>query len=278
MPTLEVAPKTKILKMLLLGDSGTAKTGCLASLVNVLGKKLLILDYDNGLPVLHAYVKPELLGNVYYETLTDKRKHSGQGKMGALGEPKAFMRGMDILSDGKLYNGDGTFTKLGDPAALGADWVVVIDSLSTASRAAHLYVNTIAPSRDGRMDYHNTQQQIIGMLAHLHSDHFQTHVIVIAHVDYYNDQESMTLDEDGNPQFQLRGGPRSIGKAIIKEIPAYFNVMVRAKTTGSGVAMRRVIRTVAEGIVDLKNTKPTVLKPELPVDTGLATIFSTLLE
>lgn len=72
MPTLENYKAEKPIKMLVMGDTGTGKTGALASLANA-GYKLHILDYDNGLDILSTKVKPEFLKNIEYETLTEKR-------------------------------------------------------------------------------------------------------------------------------------------------------------------------------------------------------------
>ena len=51
MATLENYKADKPIKMLVIGDTGTGKTGALASLANS-GYKLHILDYDNCLDFL----------------------------------------------------------------------------------------------------------------------------------------------------------------------------------------------------------------------------------
>lgn len=274
MPSLAEDPRLTYVKMLLLGDSGTGKTGALASLVNDLGKKLLILDFDDQLQILADKIRPELRHNVFYETLVDKVVHIGDGKVSGKGTPKAFSRGLDILTTGKIKDGAGGQTMIGDISSLGPDWVVVIDSLTLASQAALRFVRTSMAAKDGRMDYFNAQQRIIGLLTVLKG--IDTNVVVIAHIDYVDDLESMTLNDKGEAAYEQKGRPRSVGKAIAPEIPSYFNTMVRAKTKGSGAALKRVIRTVSEGIVDLKTSAPSKVKVELDLSTGLAELFRVL--
>ena len=60
-------------KLLLVGDSGSGKTGSLASLANA-GYNLRIADFDNGLDVLVNYLEPEALDRVHYFTFRDSLK------------------------------------------------------------------------------------------------------------------------------------------------------------------------------------------------------------
>ena len=55
----------------LIGRSGTGKTGSLLSLVDA-GYRLFILDFDRGVSVLRHRVKPERIGQVSVVTLVDK--------------------------------------------------------------------------------------------------------------------------------------------------------------------------------------------------------------
>jgi len=79
MPSLRNHQSVQFTKMLLIGDSGTGKTGSLVSLVKA-GYKIRILDMDNGLDILRNLVleqAPEQIDNVHFITVTDKFKHVG---------------------------------------------------------------------------------------------------------------------------------------------------------------------------------------------------------
>jgi len=67
-----------------------------------------------------------------------------------------------------------------------------------------------------------------------------------------------------------------VGSAIGPIIPSFFNNMVKATTEGRGENAKRVIRTVTDGVVDLKNEKPFSISRELPLSSGLATLFEEL--
>lgn len=121
MPTLTDHPSTKAIKMLLMGDSGSGKTGALASLVNS-GLKLNILDYDNGLDALRRFVEPKFLNNVNYHLFQDKFKFQGTTIVGD-GAPDAFVRGAKLLAE-PWPGGIGRLTEWGP------DTVFALDSLT----------------------------------------------------------------------------------------------------------------------------------------------------
>src|SRR5215471_588653 len=113
-------------KMLIMGDSGSGKTGALTSLV-ALGYKLRILDYDNGLETLKQFVLkqcPEKINNVEYRTLRDRRVASPLGPV-IQGQPKAFVDGLKMLDRWKYDEVD-----FGVPSEWGPDTIFVLDSLS----------------------------------------------------------------------------------------------------------------------------------------------------
>src|SRR4051812_13507500 len=106
MPSLANHQSNEFTKLLVEGDSGTGKTGALASLVSA-GYKLRILDFDNGLDVLKQYILrdcPENISNVEFRTLRDKRKASADGPVIA-GTPKAFVESIKLLDRWKYTDG-----------------------------------------------------------------------------------------------------------------------------------------------------------------------------
>ena len=58
MPPLATHAATKRTKLLIVGDPGSGKTALLGSLANA-GYNVRILDFDAGVDILFAYVKPD---------------------------------------------------------------------------------------------------------------------------------------------------------------------------------------------------------------------------
>lgn len=245
-------------KILYIGDSSTGKTGSLVSLVEA-GYKLRILDMDNGLDSLKAYVKkqcPDKINNVDYETVRDKFKSSAAGPV-IDGQPKAYVNAvklMDKWSDESL------------PKDWGPETIFVLDSLTRLGDAALAWAKGMNPgAKDGRQWYGVAQDSLENVLSLLTSDEFHANVIVISHVKIIERQ-------DGT----YKGYVNAVGSALGPTIPTYFNTLVLAETSGSGVSARRKIKTVPTGMIDLKNPAPFAVLPELPLESGLATLFQTL--
>lgn len=94
MPSLADHHSSALVKLLLLGDAKSGKTGSLVSLVKA-GYSLRVLDFDNLLDVLKFYVQrecPDRLGSVEFRSLRDKRKSTSLGSV-IDGSPKAFVEG-----------------------------------------------------------------------------------------------------------------------------------------------------------------------------------------
>lgn len=259
---------SKAVKLLLIGDSGAAKTGSLISLV-VAGYKLRVLDYDNGLDILAKLVRercPEKAANVDYQTLRDKRKTTGTQTVFD-GTPMAFTRGMQLLDHWKYKNEDGSEVDLGKPSEWGADTVIVVDSLKFMGDAAYNRAEALNPgAKDGRVLYGVGQEGLTNVIDILTSDWIKCHVIVITHVQ---------LQERGDGT--TKGFPAALGKALGPEIPKFFNSILMAETSGSGATFKRQLRTTPTAFLDLKNPGGTKMPPILSVDTGLAEFFNVLM-
>lgn len=252
MPKLSAHEEQSVVKMLLIGDSGTGKTGALVSLVEA-GYKLAILDFDNGLDILVKVLRqknPDLLENVYYETFKDRMKLVGD-EIIAASVPKAMPNAMRALDKG--------IDDLGPLGSLDESWVVVVDSLSLAGQMALLYHKTVSPSKDPRQNYNGAQTIIRGMLSNLTSDQFKPNVIVSTHV-------SMVELQNGT----MKGLPASIGKALAPDVPKYFNTMLEVKESGG----KRTISTAPSALVPTKAPLPPgVLDKKLSLESGLADFF-----
>jgi hypothetical protein len=256
MPSLEGSNLPPVTKLLLIGDSGTGKTGALASLVKA-GYRVRILDMDNKvangiLPQILKRECPDKIPNVDFEPLRDKLKSSALGYIFD-GQPAAFVKALALLDKWS----DGTLPKDWGPQS-----VLVIDSLTFFSDAAFNWAKSMNPSaKDPRQWYGTAQDGIESTLAALTTSSFATNVIVISHVSWVD-----------RPDGSMKGYPSSVGKALGPTIPAYFDNMALCQT----VAGKRTIQTVPTALVDLKNPAAFKMAPTLPIETGLADFFATL--
>ena len=257
MPSLSNHQSNEYVKILLTGDSGSGKSGALASLVAA-GYRLRILDMDNGLDPLKTYIMKECPGkidNVEFRTLRDDVVTTAAGPKVA--KPKAFVDAMKMLDAWKYDDID-----LGKPSDWGPDYVCVLDSLSFFSDAAFEWAKGMNPgAKDPRQWFYSAQQAVESALALLTSGSFKTNVIVSAHVRY-------STGDDG----RNKGYPNAIGSALGPTIPRYFNHWAQCENK----AGKRTIRTEATGMFDLKNTKPFEMKANYDLTTGLADFFAVL--
>jgi len=266
MPSLANHQSNDFVKLLAIGDSKAGKTGSLVSLVKA-GYKLRILDTDNLLDVLKYFVTaecPELLDNVEFRTLRDKRKASATGAS-IKGTPKAFIDAVKLLERWKYTDEDGTEVDLGNPGEWGPDCILVIDSLTRLCDAAYDWADSMnVPGRsgdkDGRVTYKSSQDAIEDVLSMLTSDEFATNVIVIGHVSF--------KEIDG----VTKGYPVGIGQALSPLIPTYFPSYVLYQNK----AGKRTIQTSSTPLLDLANPAPMLMEKSYPVETGLASFFEAL--
>lgn len=249
MPTLDQHQSDEFTKLIYLGDSGSGKTGSLASLLDA-GYSFRILDMDNGLDSLKAFGNRQHFGRVEFVTIRDKYKSSKTGPK-IDGTPKAFVEAMDILTE---------WSAIRDPKC-----ILVLDSLSALGRAAYAWANNMNPTaKDKRQIYGAAMNAVEDVLAMLTGESLQMNVIVITHVKYDDGEEGTG-----------KGFANAIGKALGPVIPRYFNTMIMAEKSGSGDNIKRKIKTMPTNLVDLKLPVPGIPK-ELPLETGLATIFASL--
>lgn len=259
MPSLAEHQSASTTKMLLIGDSGSGKTGALTSLVEA-GYKLRVLDFDNGLDSLVAQVRQrcsENLSNVEFITLRDKYKGSPTGPI-LDGVPTAFSKGIQLLDRWK----DGDLD-LGRSADWGEDVVLVIDSLTFLSEAAFNWATAMNPSaKDRRQIYGAAQEAVENVISLLTSSNMKPNVVVIAHVKYME-----------RPDGSQKGYPTSIGNALSPKIPAYFNNVVLCETQGFGASLKRILRIQSTAMVDTKSPASFRLPGTLPIESGLADFF-----
>lgn len=256
-----------LVKLLLVGDAKSGKTGSLVSLVKA-GYKLRILDLDNLLDILKTLVMkecPDLAETVEYRTLRDKRKATAAGAI-IEGLPRAFIDALKMLDSWKYKNPDGSETDLGRPSDWGPDCILVIDSLSRLCDAAYDRQDALTPAgksgeKDGRAVYFNAQTDVEDALSMLSGELFKTNVIVIAHGQY------MAQPDGTNKIF-----PQGVGQKLSPKIPQYFPNVIRYKN----VAGKRTVQLRSDSMIDLANSAPFAMPDTLDVETGLAKFFEVL--
>lgn len=254
MPKASEHSSANITKMLLIGSSGSGKTGALASLANA-GYKLRIIDLDNGLDFLMRYMRkhhPDKLDNIEYVSLRDKfTTNSSQGIM-PKGVPSAYTKAVGYLDKWE----DGS-----QPASWGPEYVMVVDSLTFLANAAYAWKQALNPQvKDPRQIFYSAQEAVEDVLALATSPEFNTNLIVTSHIKWME-----------TPDGAAKAFPSSIGGALGPKIPTYFNSLVLAETIGAGSSVRRQIRTAPTTFMDLKN--PAEISAPLPIETGLADFF-----
>lgn len=248
-------------KMLLMGESGTGKTGACLSLLKA-GYKLHFLDMDSGLDFLIRQAKkecPELLDNLDYISLRDKRKLGAatQGVVPAKAVPDAYTRAVGFM--GKWEDGS-------IPAEWGKDHILILDSLTLFSDAAYLWQEALNPTvKDPRQIYSAAQNSVEEVLALLTDEAFATNLIVISHITWVERQ-------DGT----MKGYPSAVGKALSPKIPTYFNSVALSDSSLKSGEVTRTIKTFPTAMIDaIKNPAGADMAKALPIETGLATFFKT---
>lgn len=257
-----------VTKLMSIGDPMSGKTGSLVSLVAA-GYKLRILDLDNKLDILKQAVLrtcPEMIGNVEFRPVRDKRKSSALGPV-IIGKPQAYRTVLNMIDEWKYTDEHtGEVTDLGRPDEWGPDCILVIDSLSRWCDSAYDHWEPLVPrgskgEYDPRAVYGNAQDGIETSLAHITSDSYRTNLIVIAHVQYLE-----------MPDKSTKGFPQGVGKALSPKIAQYFPSMVLLTNKNN----KRVIRTNSSPLIDLANSAPFDMSPEYSLETGMAEIFEVL--
>lgn len=252
------------LRLMLLGDSGTGKTGSLASLA-ASGYNLYIADFDNGIEIIRNLLRENkgALARVDFETCRDL--YEVQGAFTVPRKAQAWAKGLKYL--------DEAFKK-----GLGPQDIVVIDSLSFAAGAAMNHILAL----NGRLtrapyqsDWGEAQRLVENLVGMLTAD-VECHILCTAHIATTGGKrtekvkdETIVIDEG-----PVRRLPSMIGKAFNPKVPRYFNHMLLTHRVGSGAAARYTIKTQTFDDIELKTASPGAVKPEYPLATGLADYFA----
>lgn len=253
MPMLDQHQSSKYTKLLYIGDSSTGKTGSLVSLL-LAGYRLRVLDMDDGLTSLVQYGREAGadLSLVEYETYRDEYKAS---KMGPIikGQPKAFVDALTKMTE---------WSEVDDPNCF-----FVMDTLTSFSNAAFAWAKGMNPTaKDPRQWYGTAQAAVEDTIALLTGPQFKMNVIIMSHVNYKEVIEGVH-----------KGYCSSVGTALGPKIPKYFDTLILAESIGSGSNVKRKIKTLPTGVIDLKVPVPKI-EADYPLSTGLASIVAKLKE
>jgi hypothetical protein len=269
-------------KTLLIGDSGSGKTGSLASLAAA-GYKLRIIDLDNGIEIIKSYLShpkspyvksnPKCIENVSYVTLTDPMKNIG----GTLFARKsiAWQGAVEKMIEWKDDDED-----FGPITSWGPDTVLVIDSLTALSTAAmnfHLFINAALgktrTQNEERRDMYQAQKLVRSMLNTIYDDEIKCNVILTAHIRFLAEsgQSLGEMESDEKKTILINGYPMSIGKALSPHIPTFFNHTLIARSIGYGSAVQHKICTTTQNVgghlVNAKSAAPVQTRSEYPIET-----------
>lgn len=259
MPSLADLHSTRVIKALCVGESGTGKTGALASLARA-GYNLWLLDYDNGYEVLLDLLKDDApaMSRVQVALLRDTITMD-RGVPKVKGPPHAYKDAGKTLAEWNAQD-------------FGPQDIIVLDTLTTFSDAAFneaLALSSRLNQRPQLQDYGWMAESVKLFIELLTSPDLACHVIVNTHVKFFSG--------DDESQVAARGLPNARGQQISQTVSRYFNSVLLFRSTGSGPATKRVITTQPRGVVEVKTSAPSSAKPEYPISSGLADLFRDIL-
>lgn len=273
MPTLDQHKSAELVKLLILGNSGTGKTGSLGSLAAA-GYRLFICDFDNGLDILldEKVVPVEARKNIYFRSLQDRPVKVGDK---LIPRATAWQEFMKVLGDWKEAGPEGggnapgpaKSTSLGNFTTWGPKDVLILDSLTFATQRAFDDALQLAGRLGQRaqiQDYGAALESIEAMLEMLYGDICKCNVIMTAHLQ-------MAGDELSGARKAL---PNVLGQKLAPKVPRFFNNMILAEKTVVGNTITRRFQTMGTHVVDLKTSKPSAVPAVIPPD--LAKLFAVL--
>jgi hypothetical protein len=264
MPSLEMHSSSKITKMLLIGDSGSGKTGSFASLADA-GYNLRIIDLDNGIDILrHMLMDPktpyskDAHKNVKFVTITERPGNINA--VGGMAVPKSatvWNRIAQTLTHWKVGDED-----LGPIATWGPKDILILDSMTLIGAAAFNFAavqNLGNKNQDGRINYFHAQNYLEYLIQNLYGDDIKCNVIITSHISFIGDDDNT-----------MHGYPTTVGRALSSKVGRYFNTILMIKSERDG---SRRIYTIPTSRVELKNTAPLKVKPYYDIKFGLAEYF-----
>ena len=257
------------------------KTGALAALANA-GYTLRYVNHDDNTEPLFAFSRKDAHRNIQVLDAIDEMRVSKEGNIVSTGA-QGLKSWNTLMSAMDRWPVDGS-----DPAKWTKRDVLCIDSLTELAKGLARRQQAMEGrelKRYSWTDYDRVQKQIDALLVLLKGRLVNASLIVIAHLQVIGpdfstgDTEDEALRDEILRQ-KLRGAdnipwqlaPISFGKAQAKTLAGHFSGSLYCKTIdGRG----RVICTVPEDGFDA-GVPISGLPKELPVATGLATVFDAI--
>ena len=257
MATLDTFTEQKSVKILCVADSGSGKTGGLATLVDA-GYKLRILDLDDGVSPLVGYTKKkENLKDVDSVVLRDRYKLIGN-RMG-IQTATAFTKAMNLLE------GKDEWKDYGPVGAWDRDTVLVIDTLGSLGKACMnmvLAANGAGGSAPEIQHYGTAMDNIEKLIAMVAGPSVPCHLIINAHMDL----------REGTGGGLMKAYPDALGSKLNPKIGRYFDNLIGLSLKGG----KRSYKTSKDGMLACKTAVK--MPEEIPIDLGgMADIFAYLL-
>lgn len=250
MPSFTDFKDQKRVKALIIGDSGSGKTGLLATLANA-GYNLRIIDLENNLNVIGSYLKGDAAKNIHYASLDPNDKRALEGI-------NALVRHWKIGTEDLGPTKDWTNKE-----------VLVIDS---TTKLGDVCLNcTSATNKDDRTHYMNAGEEFQNLMSFLlDPSPLRFNVVCLAHIRYVAVQSDKVADT-----MTMKAYPTSVGSKLPISFARGFTDVFGIKVSAIGQNVKRVIRTDADSMMGMKSSNPSKLKLEEEFDLGV--IFNKLL-
>lgn len=278
------------IKLINIGDTGTGKTGALASLAAA-GYNVRVIDLDNGMEAVinlmtdpKSKYPPEAVDRIRWRTVTEPMR-----VLNGIIAPKNATVWQTAMTMLETWKGDRRYDRetkqivqttdgLGNLGTWGPNDILVIDTLSTLGTAAMNFFLVLngdlfkkRTSMEQMRDIGATQTMLDKLLQLVFDESVQCHVIINTHVVF--------AKEDGSniePGYEgLRYAfPAAIGKAMSTKIGKYFNHMLMTRKEGT----QQKIYTRGLANVGLKSGAPLRVAASYGVENGLAEYFKAVLQ
>lgn len=266
---------THPIKVLILGASGSGKTGMLPALLAA-GYNVRMWDADNGSALVRTLAKDHI---DRLSTITLTEKFSPMGGTLYPVQPKCWVRLVESIREWKGDNGEN----LGAISTWGPQDVLVVDTASTIARLAYYYSRKQAARETApetgklwQADIGNAQTLALTLMDMLHGEDIKCNVVVNCHINRSypdgsrpNDMEvAQALAEKRS--LRLNGYPNLIGAKAGPRVPVFFTDMLYLKRDGATATLY----TSPIDDIDVKTSAPGKVKRTYKQTTGLAEYFA----
>lgn len=287
---------TQRFKAILVAAPKVGKTGSIAALINA-GYRVVVAAFDPGYDILLSLVDPAHRDNLTILPFEDRRGFTtATSKMtvGMVGDPVAFPKFVEFLNTGKARRAacqGGDIIDLGASDTWGTDTFLVIDNLSSLSKAAFarlLKMQGVDKQSRRRRDWGLAADEVDDILIQLASSFYRYHLIVLAHwyvqgPREWEDEDKVHKDKtDYNNELRQREEkliptkqvPVSIGRTLSRNLLQHFPTVCWAEIDAMD---RRIFNLSPSASRDSGvPVRPGTLPKTLPIETGLLTIFNAV--